>query len=281
MTTAPPQKVALVTGASSGIGQATALRLHAAGYTVYGVARRTDRMQHLAEQGIKTLAMDVTDEESMTLGIKQILDQSGRIDVLVNNAGYGAYGAVEDVPLKEARRQFDVNVFGAARLVQLVLPGMRARRSGTIVNITSMGGKVYTPLGAWYHATKFALEAFSDCLRLETAGFGIDVVIIEPGAIVTEFNSIVADHLDQTAAAGTGAYAEQAKAVAETSRSEATAKRASSPDVIAKTVVTAATARRPKTRYAVGSGAKPLLLIHSLLPTRTYDALMRRMTGIR
>ncbi len=281
MSTAPTQKVALVTGASSGIGQATALRLHAIGYSVYGVARRTDRMQHLAKQGIKTLAMDVSDEESMTLGVKQILDQSGRIDVLVNNAGYGSYGAVEDVPLEEARRQFEVNVFGAARLVQLVLPGMRARRSGTIVNVTSMGGKVYTPLGAWYHATKFALEAFSDCLRLETAEFGIDVVIIEPGAIATEFNSIVADHLDETAATGSGAYAKQAKSVADVSRSESTAKRASSPEVIAKTVAKAATARRPKTRYAVGAGAKPLLFIHRWLPTRTYDALMRRMTGMR
>ena len=278
MTTATSQKVALVTGASSGIGQAAAMRLQAAGFIVYGVARRIDRMQHLQKQGIKTLAMDVTDEESTTFRIKQILAQTGRIDLLVNNAGYGSYGAVEDVPLEEARRQFEVNLFGAARLIQLVLPGMRERRSGTIVNITSMGGKVYTPFGAWYHATKFAFEAFSDCLRLETKEFGIDVVIIEPGAIATEFNSIVADHLEETS--GSGAYAKQTKAVAKVTRSESTAKRASSPDVIAKTIVKAATARRPKTRYAVGSGAKPLLFIHGLLSTRAYDALMRRMTGM-
>ncbi len=278
MTTATSQKVALVTGASSGIGQAAALRLQAAGFIVYGAARRIDRMENLEKQGIKTLAMDVTDEESTTFGVKQILAQTGRIDLLVNNAGYGSYGAVEDVPLEEARRQFEVNLFGAARLIQLILPGMRERGSGTIVNITSMGGKVYTPLGAWYHATKFAFEAFSDCLRLETNEFGIDVVIVEPGAIATEFNSIVADHLEETS--GTGAYAKQAKAVAEVTKSESTAKRASSPDVIAKTIVKAATARRPKTRYAIGSGARPLLFIHRWLPTRTYDALMRRMTGM-
>ena len=180
MTIPSSQKVALVTGASSGIGRAAAMHLRAAGFIVYGVARRTHRMQELEKQGVKTLAMDVTDEESATLGIEQILTQTGRIDVLVNSAGYGSYGAVEDVPIEEARRQFEVNLFGAARLIQLVLPGMRARRSGTIVNITSMGGKIYTPFGAWYHATKFAFEALSDCLRIETKGFGIDVVIIEP-----------------------------------------------------------------------------------------------------
>ena len=138
MATRTPQKVALVTGASSGIGQVTALRLHEAGFLVYGVARRTDRMRELREGGVKTLAMDVTDDESTDVGVKQILAEAGRIDVLVNNAGYGSYGAVEDVPLEEARRQFEVNLFGAARLTQLVLPGMRARRSGTIIYIYSL-----------------------------------------------------------------------------------------------------------------------------------------------
>ena len=184
--TTKEQKVALVTGASSGIGEATAQHLHEAGFLVYGAARRTNRMQALGELGVRTLAMDVTDDESMAAGVKHILDEAGRIDVLVNNAGYGSYGAVEDVSLDEARRQFEVNVFGAARLTQLVLPHMREQHSGSIVNITSMGGKIYTSFGAWYHATKFAFEAFSDCLRVETKEFGIDVVIIEPGAIATE-----------------------------------------------------------------------------------------------
>ena len=279
MTTATDRRVALVTGASSGIGQATALRLHEAGFVVYGVARRTDRMQDLREHGIKTLAMDVTDEESAALGVKQIVAEAGRIDVLVNNAGYGSYGAVEDVSLDEARHQFEVNLFGAARLIQLVLPAMRTRRSGTIINITSMGGKIYTPFGAWYHGTKFALEALSDCLRLETKPFGIDVVVIEPGGIRTEWSGIAADHLRETS--GAGGYADQARAVANAFSSEAMAKRSSPPEVIAKTVTKAAGARRPKTRYAVGSGAKPLIFLHRWLPDRAFDAFIRRVSGLK
>ncbi len=279
MTQAAEPKVALVTGASSGIGHAAALRLLASGFVVYGVARRTERMQDLRDQGVRTLAMDVTDDESAALGVKQILAEAGRIDVLVNNAGYGSYGAVEDVALDEARRQFEVNVFGAARLIQLVLPAMRARRSGTIINITSMGGKIHTPFGAWYHGTKFALEAISDCLRIETKAFGIDVVVIEPGAIRTEWSSIAADHLVETS--GHGAYAAPAQRVATAFRSETTAKRSSSPEVIAKAVTTAATARRPKTRYAVGAGAKPLIFLRRWLPDRAYDAFIRRVAGMR
>ena len=277
--TTTPQKVALVTGASSGIGQATALRLQEAGFRVFGVARRTDRMQGLRTAGITTLAMDVTDATSAADGVRQILAEAGHLDVLVNNAGYGSYGAVEDVPLEEARHQFEVNLFGAARLIQLVLPAMRARRSGTIINITSMGGKLYTPFGAWYHGTKFALEAVSDCLRLETKPFGIDVVVIEPGAIHTEWSGIAADHLRDTS--GQGAYTNQARAVATAFSSPATAKRSSPPEIVAKTVARAATAQRPRTRYAVGFGAKPLLFVRRWLPDRAYDAVIRRAIGIR
>ena len=279
MTTTTPHKVALVTGASSGIGHAAALRLQEAGFLVYGVARRTERMQALRDAGVRTLAMDVTDDESTSLGVKQILAETGRIDVLVNNAGYGSYGAIEDVPLEEARRQFEVNVFGAARLIQLVLPTMREQRDGTIINITSMGGKVHTPFGAWYHGTKFALEAVSDCLRIETKPFGIRVVIIEPGGIRTEWSGIAAEHLDETS--GRGAYANQAHAVANAFRSEAMAKRSSPPEVIANTVAKAASARRPKTRYAVGAGAKPLIFLRRWLPDRAYDAFIRRVSGLR
>ena len=279
MTTTTSHKVALVTGASSGIGAATALRLKDAGFLVYGVARRTDRMRELRERGIRTLAMDVTNEESAVSGVHQILAEAGRIDVLVNNAGYGSYGALEDVPLDEARNQFEVNVFGAARLIQLVLPAMRERRSGTIINITSMGGKLYTPFGAWYHGTKYALEAVSDCLRLETRAFGINVVVIEPGAIKSEWAGIAAEHLSNTS--GRGAYAEQAGVVAKSFRSETTAKRSSPPEIIGQAVTKAATARRPKTRYAIGFGAKPLLLLHRWLPDRAYDAFIRRVGGMR
>ncbi|MER5453067.1 oxidoreductase [Streptomyces sp. NPDC002766] len=278
-TSTNTSKVALVTGASSGIGEATALRLHSLGFTVYGAARRTDRLQELEAHGIRPLAMDVTDDESMRTGIARIIAESGRLDVLVNNAGYGSYGALEDVPPDEARRQFEVNVFGAARLAQLALPHMRARRSGTIVNITSVGGKIHAPLGSWYHGTKFALEAVSDCLRLETKPFGVNVVVVEPGAIRTEWGSIAADHLRHTSL--DGAYAAQAQAVAHSLSSESTAKRSSPPDVIAKAVGKAVTARKPKTRYAVGFGAKPLIVLRRWLPDRAFDAFIRRASGIR
>ncbi|MBB5783360.1 oxidoreductase [Nonomuraea jabiensis] len=271
-------KIALVTGASSGIGEATALKLQALGYTVYGAARRTDRLQKLAPAGIRPLAMDVTDEESMHAGIKHIIAETGRIDVLVNNAGYGSYGALEDVPIDEGRRQFEVNVFGAIRLAQLVLPSMRTQRSGTIVNITSMGGKLHTPLGGWYHGTKFALEALSDCLRLEAKPFGIDVVVIEPGGIATEWGEIAADHVEQTS--GNGPYAAQANALATSLRSEANARRNSPPSVIADAVAKAVTARRPKTRYAVGFGARPLIAARAILPDRAFDALISRAVGL-
>ncbi|MGW5072558.1 oxidoreductase [Rhodococcus sp. NPDC004095] len=272
-------KTALVTGASSGIGEATARTLADLGYTVYGAARRTGRLQKLTDHGIRPLAMDVTDDPSATAGIDRIIAETGRIDVLVNNAGYGSYGAIEDVPLGEARHQFEVNVFGAARLAQLVLPHMRAQGSGTIVNITSMGGKIYTPLGGWYHGTKFALEGLSDCLRLEVRPFGIDVVVIEPGGIATEWGGIAADHLRKVS--GNTAYSVQARAVATLLGSDANAKRNSPPQVIADTIGKAVTARRPKTRYTVGFGAKPLIFAKWLLPDRVFDAIIKRATGVR
>ena len=271
-------KVALVTGGSSGIGEATAVRVHELGFTTYAAARRTERMEHLTQSGIRPLAMDVSNEQSMRSGVEQILAETGRIDVLVNAAGYGSYGAVEDVPLDEARNQFEVNVFGAARLTQLVLPQMREQRSGTIVNITSMGGKIYTPLGAWYHATKHALEALSDCLRMELKPFGINVVVIEPGGIRTEWPAIAADKV--RAVSGTGPYASQGNAVATSLASESTQRRSSPPELIGKTIGKAVTARRPKTRYAIGYGAKPMIFLHEVLPDRAFDAFISRAVGM-
>ncbi len=198
--------------------------------------------------------------------------QSGRIDVLVNNAGYGSYGALEDVPLDEARRQFEVNVFGLARLCQLVLPTMRAQKSGKIVNITSIGGKIWEPLGSWYHATKFAVEGLSDCLRVEVGRFGIDVIVIEPGAIRTEWAGIAREGLLQVS--GTGAYAEQTKRHARLLETAETSNLASPPDVVAKTILRAISARRPRTRYATGGGARTLLFLRKILPDRTFDRLI-------
>ncbi len=269
-------KIAIVTGASSGIGHSTALRLHAAGYAVYAGARRLERMKDLAEAGLHVVELDVTDDASMVALVEHVISEAGRIDVLVNNAGYGSFGALEDVPNQEGRRQFDVNVFGLARLTQLVLPHMRAQRSGRIINMSSMGGRIYEPLGSWYHATKFAVEGMSDALRLEVAPFGIDVVLIEPGGMNTEWGAIAADNLI-TASAHT-AYADQAPGVARMLRaSDLKPRRGSSPDVIAAAILRSASARRPKTRYLLGPGAKPLVTLHTLLPDRVFDALIKRV----
>ncbi len=265
--------VALITGASSGIGKAAAERFLDAGWTVYGAARRVERMQNLEARGGHALGLDVTDEDSLTAGVQTILDAEGRIDALVNNAGYGSYGAVEDVPLDEARRQFDVNLFGLARLIQLVLPTMRSQRSGTIINISSMGGKIYTPLGAWYHATKHALEGFSDALRLELHDFGINVVIVEPGAIKTEWGGIAIDNMMETS--GSGPYAEfaaQTKRLFENSYKEGSG---SPPSLIGNVIFEAATAKKPKTRYVAGEQARTSLIARALLPDRLFDAVIR------
>jgi NAD(P)-dependent dehydrogenase (short-subunit alcohol dehydrogenase family) len=259
------------------IGDATAFKLEGLGYTVYAAARRVDRMRALANAGIHVLEMDVTDDASMQAAIDRIIAESGHIDVLVNNAGYGSYGAVEEVPLDEARAQFEVNVFGAARLIQLVLPHMRSQCSGRIINITSMGGKVHTPLGAWYHGTKFAMEAISDCLRMEVQPFGIDVVVIEPGGIKTEWAYIAAEKLREVS--GKGPYASQAGAAAGSMVSEASRKLQSPPKLIADTIAKAVSARRPKTRYVAGFAAKPLIFLRRLLSDRAYDGFMRMAMG--
>lgn len=270
--------VVLVTGASSGIGAATAMKLKALGFTVYAAARRIERMQSLTDAGIRVIAMDVTQDASMQAGVERIIAEAGQIDVLVNNAGYGSYGSVEDVSLEEGRAQFDVNVFGAVRLIQLVLPHMRARQTGTIVNITSMGGKIHTPLGAWYHGTKFALEAISDCLRMEVEPFGVKVVVVEPGGIKTEWADIAAQKLREVS--GDGPYGHQALPMAESMIGRASRERQSPPELIADTIAKAVQARRPKTRYAVGFGARPMIFLRRLLPDRAFDRFMRLATGI-
>jgi NAD(P)-dependent dehydrogenase (short-subunit alcohol dehydrogenase family) len=269
-------RVALVTGGSSGIGEQTALRLKQDGFEVYAVARRVDRMDRLQQQGIHVFGMDVTDDASMVSGVARVVDEQGRIDVLVNNAGYGSYGAVEDVPLDEARRQFDVNVFGLARLTQLVTPHLRAQGSGRIINISSIGGKFYEPLGAWYHAAKFAVEGFSDSLRIELAPFGIDVVIIEPGPIRTEWNEISRESLTLTSKGG--AYEEMATGVRKVlERADTSKLMSSTADVVAKKIVKAATVRNPRARYPVGRNAGTIVRARRLLPDAAFDAIVKRM----
>lgn len=270
------KKVALVTGASSGIGASAASKLQQHGFTVYAAGRRRDRLDAIAGHGIIPLVFDVSDDAACVNAINQILEQQGRIDVLVNNAGYGALGAIEDVPAAEGVKQFEVNVFGPIRLIQLVLPHMRAQHSGRIINVSSIGGKVYSLLGGWYHGTKFALEGMTDSLRLEVEPFGIDVSLIEPGAIATEWGAIAADNVERTS--GTGAYADAAHAVAASLR-KPTADGGVSPDVVADAIVKAATDARPKTRYPVGSNAKSAVLARRLLSDRQFDKIARRAVG--
>lgn len=274
-------RVALVTGASAGIGASAAEALQDKGFTVYAVARRVDKMVDLAARGIQAFAMDVTDDASMVAGVQRILDEQGRIDVLVNNAGYGSYGAVEDVPLDEARRQFEVNVFGLARLIQLVTPTMRAQRSGRIINISSVGGRFYEPFGAWYHATKFAVEGLSDSLRMELKPFGVDVVVIQPAAIVTEWNTIARDSLlEASGETAYGDYARKAHRVMATADDPA-GWMANRPDAVGRKIAKAATVRRPAARYPVGRGARAVTRGRDLLPDAVFDQIVSRTYGSR
>ena len=266
-------KVILITGASSGMGRETALLLASKGYTVYAAARRQDKMQDLIPAGIRTVKLDVTDEAACLAVVADIMHEAGRIDVLVNNAGYGSYGAVEDVPLEEARRQFDVNVFGLAALTRAVLPHMRGQRAGLIVNVSSIGGKIAEPHGAWYHATKFAVEGFSDCLRMEVARFGIKVAVIEPGAIITEWNGIAREHLAATS--GSSAYAELAnKHIRMLERAD---KFGGKPIAVARAILRAVKSRHPATRYPAGGGAGAILFMRKILPDKWFDWVMLKM----
>ena len=269
------QKSVLITGASSGIGKATAKKLLADGYSVYAAARRVEQMRDLEESGATALKMDVTKEEDLVAGVERINVEQDGVDILINNAGFGLFGAMENIPLDEARYQFEVNLFGLARLIQLVLPHMRDRRAGKVVNVSSVGGKICTPLGSWYHATKFALEGWSDCLRFELKDFGIDVIVIEPGPIRTEFGDVAfgpaLEHSRSTAYSGI-----VNKMLEMRDRSEGN-RLLGPPSVIADTIARAIKVKRPKTRYAAGQYAKPLLLLRRLLSDRMFDRLIARM----
>ncbi len=263
------QPVALVTGGSSGIGASAAVLLAGQGFTVYATARRVERLATLTGHGVHTVAADLTDPSAPADLVARVADEQGRLDVLVNNAGYGAYGSLEEMPMREARRQVEVNLFALAGLTQAVLPLMRSQRSGRIINISSIGGRFGEPLGGWYHATKFAVEGLSDSLRLELAPHGIDVVVVQPGAIATDWGPAAAAALQATS--GSGAYTEQARLGAAVLT--ATNTRAVQADVIGDVIVRAATARRPRTRYVAPRSAAVLLLMRRWLPDRAFDRL--------
>jgi NAD(P)-dependent dehydrogenase (short-subunit alcohol dehydrogenase family) len=260
--------VALVTGASSGIGKDIALRLLAEGYSVYGAARRTERMADLAAAGCSVIALDVTKDDTIATTVDRIIREHGRIDVLINNAGYGQYGALEDVPMDEARRQMETNLIGPARLIQLCLPHMRAQRRGWIFNMSSIGGKLASPMGGWYHASKFALEGYSDALRNEVSRFGIDVVVIEPGGIESEWASIACDEAERHS--GDGAYADMASKFRKLQSQLGTSP---PPSIISDLIVKALKAKRPATRYHAGRLAGPLLFLRQILSDRMFDRL--------
>lgn len=266
------KKVILVTGASSGMGYEACKSLASQGHKVYGGARRVEKMESLKADGVTPLKLDVTDDASCKEAIDTIMKNEGRIDVLINNAGYGSYGAIEDVTIDEAKRQFEVNLFGLARLTKAVLPHMRMQHSGTIINTSSMGGRLVSFLGGWYHATKYAVEAFSDALRMETKQFGIHVALIEPGGIKTNWGHIAADHLAESAKGG--AYEEVALKAAEGMHKQYSGNMMSDPKVVVKAMSKAVNARKPKPRYLIGFGAKPLVFMHAILPTRAFDFIM-------
>lgn len=268
------KKVIIVTGASSGIGKATALQFIKEGHSVYGAARRLNYMGEIVAAGGKAVALDITNRAQVQTQIQNIIETEGKIDVLVNNAGYAVYGPVEEISYEQAIQQFDVNLFGLAEATKAVLPAMRNRENGTIINVSSIGGKIYGPLGAWYNASKFALEGWSDCLRLEVKQLGIDVVVIEPGVVNTGF----AKAMDQNFADDSGSpYKELKDIVLRMMENTSNPGQYSKPALIAKTISKAVHAKNPKTRYVVGKMAWQSLLARKLLSDKAFDKMFLRI----
>lgn len=276
-------RAVLVTGCSSGIGRATAGLLARSGWPVYATARRAETLTDLESLGCRTLSLDVTDDESMVAAVEVVEREHGAVGVLVNNAGFSRSGAIETVPLADARRQFETNVFGPSRLAQLVLPAMRAQGWGKIVVLGSMGGRLTFPGGGWYHATKYALEALSDALRFEVAGFGVDVVLVEPGFIRSGFSEVAASSVETPAPTRPGIddpYREFTAGLIASTRGVydrgPLARLAGTPDDVAAVVLEAITTDRPKARYPVTASARLLLAARTLLPDRAWDGFLAR-----
>ena len=273
------KKVILITGASSGIGYDAALILASQGHKVYGAARRVELMDGLRDKGVIPIKMDVTDEQSMADGIKTIIDADGRIDVLVNNAGYGYMGAIENVTIAEAKRQLEVNVFGLARLTQLVRPYMRAQKSGRIINTSSVAGKAVIPFGGWYNVSKYSVEALSDALRIEVKPFGIKVILIEPGGIKTDWGIIAADNL--SASSKDTAYEDAGLRMSRLLKYGYTSRLLSNPIRVARAITRAVNSRCPKVRYRLGAGSGLIVFFHTFLPARWWDGIMRKVCKMK
>lgn len=269
-------KSVLITGCSTGIGRASAERLAERGHRVYATARRLESIEDLAGKGCELLSLDVTDDESMVAAVKAVEDAEGAVGALVNNAGYSQGGAVETVPMDALRQQIETNFFGLVRLTQLCLPGMREQGWGRVVNVSSMGGRFTLPGGGAYHASKHAVEAWSDALRWETRSFGIRVSIVEPGIVLTDFAKAHAGAIEK--ADGEGPYAEFNTAVrsrVDGAYEGALAKMGSSPVKIARVIERAITSSRPKPRYRIGMDARSVIVLRRLLPDRLFDAFLR------
>lgn len=269
-------KAVLITGCSTGIGRATALQLAGKGWTVYATARKLDAIRDLEAKGCRTLALDVCDDASICAAVETVEREQGAVGVLVNNAGYGLEGAFEETPMSEVRRQFETNVFGLTRLCQLVLPGMRRQGWGKIVNLSSVGGKLSLPGGAFYHATKYAVEALSDVMRFEVQGFGIDVIVVEPGAIKTEFGRTAIANVEkvQQSASPYAAYNAQVAAKITEAFEGPLARFSGTPEAVAAVIEAGISAARPKTRYVVTAAAHVLIRLRGWLPDRTFDAFL-------
>jgi NADP-dependent 3-hydroxy acid dehydrogenase YdfG len=274
------KKVALITGASAGIGHATALALAAVGYITYATARRVESIDDLKQQGLQTLALDVINEQSMTEAIRAIESQTGGIDILVNNAGYSEMGPIEEVSMERIRLQFETNVFGLIRLCQLVLPGMRRKHSGYIINISSMGGEFTTPLAGIYHASKYAVESISDALRFEVQPFGVHVVVIQPGVVRTRSAATVAQNLQSHKSSPYFAQIDGFKRFLEKNTAENDAS-AIPVEAVAKVIVDAIKASEPKTRYKVGDEAEQLHRLRRSLSDREWDALFLNQFSLK
>ena len=270
-------KAVLVTGCSTGIGRATAERLVQGGFDVFATARRPETLEQLKGLGCRTLAVDVTDEESMVRAVRSVVEATGAVGVLVNNAGYAEYGPVEETPVDALRRQLETNVVGLTRLTQLVLPEMRAQGWGRIINLSSIAGRISFPGCAYYSASKYALEAITDALRFEVRPFGVAVSLIEPGAIKTAFDEAAVARLHANTREGSPyeTYNEgMAKTVARAYEGGMSAK-AGRPNDVAKVIERAIRARRPRSRYRVGAGVPMMLATRKLLPDRTLDLVLR------
>ncbi|HYO72827.1 MAG TPA: oxidoreductase [Archangium sp.] len=272
-------KSVLITGCSTGIGRATALRLVRAGWKVYATARSVEKLAELEAAGCRTLALDVTDEASMVAAVRQVEQEDGAVGVLINNAGYSQSGALETVEVEEVRRQFETNVFGLLRLTQLVLPGMRRQGWGKVVNIGSMGGKLTFPGGGAYHATKYAVEALSDALRFEVRGFGVDVVLVQPGLIRTGFSQTAVGGMSASLEKADGPYAGFNSAVARSTQEAYVkgplAKLGGEAEDVARVIQRALEARRPRARYTVTASAKVMLAQRAVMPDGMWDAFLR------